>query len=221
MNSACAIQRTRCGTSSLSSIDRTSFANMGFSPSGVTRAIVLARAARKRDRVGTRMREDCLRRIGRTLTEGLVAMPRRISRSALRFHADRCVRYASGAGASHRARHPETAMPHYAPPLRDMQFVLYELLGVEKALSKLPAHAGIDRATIDAVLEEGGKFCAEVLFPLNQVGDREGCKYAGGGVVTTPSGFKEAYRRFTDGGWSSLAADTEFGGQGLPHVVHG
>ena len=112
-------------------------------------------------------------------------------------------------------------MPHYVPPLRDMQFVLYELLGIEKALNKLPAHAGIDRATIDAVLEEGGKFCAEVLFPLNQVGDREGCKYQGDGVVTTPAGFKEAYQKFTDGGWSSLAADTEFGGQGLPHVVHG
>jgi alkylation response protein AidB-like acyl-CoA dehydrogenase len=112
-------------------------------------------------------------------------------------------------------------MPQYAPPLRDMQFVLYELLGAEKALARLPAHAGIDRETIDAVLEEGGKFCAEVLFPLNQVGDREGCKYQGGGVVTTPPGFKQAYRQFTDGGWSSLAADTEFGGQGLPHVVHG
>ena len=112
-------------------------------------------------------------------------------------------------------------MPHYVPPLRDMQFVLYELLGVEKALSKLPAYAGIDRATIDSVLEEGGKFCAEVLFPLNQVGDREGCTYHGNGVVTTPTGFKEAYRRFVDGGWPSLAADPTFGGQGLPHVVHG
>jgi len=112
-------------------------------------------------------------------------------------------------------------MSQYVPPLRDMQFVLYEMLAVEKALGKLPAHAGIDRGTIDAVLEEGGKFCAEVLFPLNQIGDREGCTYRGNGVVTTPAGFKEAYRRFTDGGWSSLAADTQFGGQGLPHVVHG
>jgi alkylation response protein AidB-like acyl-CoA dehydrogenase len=112
-------------------------------------------------------------------------------------------------------------MPQYVPPLRDMQFVLHELLGIEKALSKLPAHAGIDRATIDSVLEEGGKFCAEVLFPLNQVGDREGCKRLADGSVTTPTGFKHAYRQFVDGGWPSLAADTKFGGQGLPHVVHG
>ncbi len=111
-------------------------------------------------------------------------------------------------------------MPQYTPPLRDMQFVLHELLGVENALRKLTPYAAIDRATIDAVLEEGGKFCAEVLFPLNQVGDREGCKF-NDTEVTTPTGFKEAYRQFMEGGWPSLAADPDFGGQGLPHVVHG
>jgi alkylation response protein AidB-like acyl-CoA dehydrogenase len=111
-------------------------------------------------------------------------------------------------------------MPHYTPPLRDMQFVLHELLGVENALRKLTPYAAIDRETIDAVLEEGGKFCAEVLFPLNQVGDREGCKFHGG-EVTTPTGFKDAYRQFVEGGWPSLGADPAFGGQGLPHVVHG
>ena len=111
-------------------------------------------------------------------------------------------------------------MPHYTPPLRDMQFVLHELLGVENALRKLTPYAAIDRETIDAVLEEGGKFCADVLFPLNQVGDREGCTIHDG-VVTTPTGFKDAYRQFVEGGWPSLGADTAYGGQGLPHVVHG
>ncbi|MGH8458525.1 MAG: acyl-CoA dehydrogenase N-terminal domain-containing protein, partial [Nevskiales bacterium] len=61
-------------------------------------------------------------------------------------------------------------MPQYNPPLRDMQFVLHEMLDVENRLRKLPPHADIDAATIDTVLEEGGKFCAEVLYPLNQVG---------------------------------------------------
>ncbi|HTA65207.1 MAG TPA: acyl-CoA dehydrogenase C-terminal domain-containing protein [Xanthomonadaceae bacterium] len=111
-------------------------------------------------------------------------------------------------------------MPHYTPPLRDIQFVLHELLDVETGLRKLTPHADIDRGTIDAVLEEGGRFCAEVLFPLNQVGDREGCTWRGDGVVTTPTGFREAYRQFVDAGWPSLGADPDFGGQGLPHVVH-
>jgi len=111
-------------------------------------------------------------------------------------------------------------MPQYTPPLRDMQFVLHELLEVETALRKLPPHGDIDRATIDAVLEEGGRFCAEVIFPLNQVGDREGCTYAGDGAVTTPTGFKAAYDAFVEAGWPSLGADPAFGGQGLPHVVH-
>ncbi|MFP5305251.1 MAG: acyl-CoA dehydrogenase family protein, partial [Gammaproteobacteria bacterium] len=111
-------------------------------------------------------------------------------------------------------------MPSYTPPLRDMQFVLHELLEVETQLRKLPQHSDIDAATIDSVLEEGGRFCAEVLFPLNQVGDREGCTYHGDGVVTAPTGFKEAYAQFIEAGWPSLGADPHYGGQGLPHVVH-
>src|SRR5690242_6370027 len=104
-------------------------------------------------------------------------------------------------------------MPSYTPPLRDMKFVLHELLNAENELKKLPQHADIDAATIDSVLEEGGKFCAEVLAPLNQIGDRDGCTYKGDGVVTTPTGFKEAYAKFVADGWCSLGADTEFGGQ--------
>ncbi len=110
-------------------------------------------------------------------------------------------------------------MPSYAPPLREMRFVLHELLDVTSQLKELPQHADLEVATIDAVLEEAGKFCAEVIFPLNQVGDREGCTYAGDGVVTTPGGFKEAYRQYVEGGWAALGASPEFGGQGLPYVV--
>ena len=111
-------------------------------------------------------------------------------------------------------------MGQYNPPLRDMQFVLHEMLNVESALKKLPQHADIDADTINSILEEGGKFCSEVLYPLNQVGDREGCTYVGDGVVTTPKGFKEAYAQFVEAGWGALGMDPDFGGQGLPHVVH-
>ena len=110
-------------------------------------------------------------------------------------------------------------MGSYNPPLRDMQFVLHEMLDLQTQLRALPQHADIDVETIDSVLEEGGKFCAEVIFPLNQVGDREGCKLNADGTVTTPTGFKAAYKQFVEAGWPSLGCDPDFGGQGLPHVL--
>ena len=70
----------------------------------------------------------------------------------------------------------------------------------------------------DAVLEEGGKLCEEVLFPLNRSGDEEGCTFENG-VVRTPKGFSEAYKLFREGGWTSLACDPDYGGQGLPHTL--
>ncbi|MBX3635182.1 MAG: acyl-CoA dehydrogenase C-terminal domain-containing protein [Rubrivivax sp.] len=112
-------------------------------------------------------------------------------------------------------------MPQYTPPLRDMQFVLHELLDVASEYKRLPAHADVDADTINAVLEEGGKFAAEVLAPLNASGDAEGCRYdRETHAVTTPAGFKEAYAKFVEGGWPSLSADKAHGGQGLPHVVN-
>ena len=112
-------------------------------------------------------------------------------------------------------------MPSYRAPLRDMQFVLHELLEVDAALSALPSHASLDAATINQVLEEGGKFVAEVIFPLNHSGDREGCHFhAETHSVTTPQGFVDAYRRYVDAGWPSLSCDPEFGGQGLPMVLN-
>ncbi|OYT98109.1 MAG: acyl-CoA dehydrogenase [Burkholderiales bacterium PBB1] len=112
-------------------------------------------------------------------------------------------------------------MAHYTPPLRDMQFVLHELLNVTDALKQLPPHAEIDVDTMNAVLEEGGKFASEVIAPLNQIGDAEGCSLnRDTHEVTTPSGFKAAYDKFVEGGWPSLGCDAAYGGQGLPVTLN-
>lgn len=112
-------------------------------------------------------------------------------------------------------------MPQYTPPLRDMQFVLHEMLDVAAEFKQMPAHAEIDADTIDAVLEQAGKFVADVVFPLNQAGDRDGCTLnKETHEVTTPVGFKEAYRQYVEGGWPALSCDPEYGGQGLPTVIN-
>ncbi|MCM5680798.1 acyl-CoA dehydrogenase C-terminal domain-containing protein [Schlegelella sp. S2-27] len=112
-------------------------------------------------------------------------------------------------------------MAQYTPPLRDMQFVMHEVLDVASELKQLPAHAEVDVDTINAVLEEGGKFAAEVVFPLNQSGDEEGCTLdKATHEVKAPKGFKEAYMQYVEGGWPSLSCDPEFGGQGLPITVN-
>ena len=112
-------------------------------------------------------------------------------------------------------------MSQYIAPLRDMRFVLHELLQVEGELKLLHGHAEIDADTINHVLEEGAKFTSKVLFPLNYSGDREGCHLdRATHAVTTPKGFKEAYQQFVEGGWPSLTCDPDYGGQGLPVVVY-
>ena len=112
-------------------------------------------------------------------------------------------------------------MPSYTPPLRDMQFVMHELLHVVDDLKHIPKHADMDADTINAVLEEGGKFATEVLFPLNISGDAEGCTLdPKTHSVTTPKGFKEAYAQYVEGGWAALGCDPAYGGQGLPLVVN-
>ncbi len=112
-------------------------------------------------------------------------------------------------------------MPQYTPPLRDMQFVMNEVLHVTDELKAMPKYADIDADTISAVLEEAGKFASEVVFPLNISGDTEGCKLdQATHAVTTPKGFKEAYAKYVEGGWPGLSCDPEFGGQGLPLVVN-
>ena len=112
-------------------------------------------------------------------------------------------------------------MPTYTPPLRDMQFVMNEVLGVPAILKGLPAHAETDADTISAILEEGGKFASEVIFPLNISGDTEGCTLnRDTHEVTPPKGFKEAYKQYVAGGWPALSCDPAYGGQGLPLVVN-
>ncbi len=112
-------------------------------------------------------------------------------------------------------------MPTYTPPLRDMHFVLHELLDVTSELKAMPRHADLDADTINQVIEEGGKFAAEVIFPLNQGGDREGCRYdAASRSVTAPKGFRDAYQQYVAAGWPSLSCDPEVGGQGLPVVLN-
>ena len=112
-------------------------------------------------------------------------------------------------------------MATYTPPLRDMQFVMHELLNVTDELKLLPRHADIDADTLNAVLEEGGKFAAEVLAPLNLSGDMEGCTLdKATHEVRTPQGFKDAYAQYVQGGWPALSGDPAYGGQGLPLVVN-
>ena len=112
-------------------------------------------------------------------------------------------------------------MPTYTPPLRDMQFVMYEVLNVVEDFKAMPKHADVDADTINAVLEEAGKFAAEVALPINISGDTEGCTHDKvTHEVKTPAGFKAAYKSFVEGGWPALSCDPAFGGQGLPLVVN-
>ena len=112
-------------------------------------------------------------------------------------------------------------MPIYTPPLRDMQFVMHEVLNVVDEFKALPKHADLDADTLNAVLEEGGKFAAEVVQPLNLRGDAEGCTLdKATHEVTTPTGFKDAYAQFVEGGWAALSCDPEYGGQGLPLLIN-
>ena len=112
-------------------------------------------------------------------------------------------------------------MPSYQPPLRDMQFLLHEVFAVTQEFQAMPRHAEVDADTINAVLEEAGKFAADVIFPLNISGDEEGCTLdRATHEVTTPQGFKQAYAQYVEGGWAALSCDPEYGGQGLPFVVN-
>ena len=107
-------------------------------------------------------------------------------------------------------------MPEYKAPVREIKFVMDEVLDMPGHYASLPAFA--ENATpemIDAIVGEGAKFCENVLAPLNRVGDEEGCTRHEDGSVTTPTGFKEAYAQYVEGGWPTLAHDEEVGGQGV------
>ena len=105
-------------------------------------------------------------------------------------------------------------MPTYTPPARDTRFVLTELLGI----ADYPQLA-VDGELVETVIGEAGRFAAEVIAPLNRIADQEGCTRHADGSVTTPTGFREAYRAYAESGWGTLALPEEYGGQGLPHVL--
>jgi len=108
-------------------------------------------------------------------------------------------------------------MSAYVAPLKDMRFVVNELAGLGE-VAKLPGCEEATPDTVDAILEEASKFASEVLDPLNYSGDQEGSVWKDG-AVTTPKGFKEAYRKYVEGGWGALPVDSRWGGQGLPRLV--
>lgn len=111
-------------------------------------------------------------------------------------------------------------MAVYKAPLRDMRFVLHEMLGIEARLGSLPGFEELSVELVDQVLEEAAKVGEQVVLPTNRAGDTQGCTRHADGSVTTPDGFREAYKALVEGGWTSIACDPEHGGHGLPGLLH-
>ena len=108
-------------------------------------------------------------------------------------------------------------MPIYTPPVRDMQFLLHDVMKIPA--QDVPGYADLDRDVTEAILDEAGRLARDVLLPLNLPGDREGCRIENG-VVRTPAGFREAFDAMRDGGWPAIDCDPAYGGQGLPYLMN-
>ncbi len=109
-------------------------------------------------------------------------------------------------------------MAAYKAPLKDIRFLMQNVFDVEQLLASMPATAEVTDDLITAIVEEAAKIAEGLLSPINQSGDAEGCRFVDGEVVT-PVGFKEAYKAFAEGGWSSLTGDVNYGGQGMPKLL--
>jgi len=109
-------------------------------------------------------------------------------------------------------------MPTYKAPVESVMFLLRDVLGYER-YANLPGFSEAPLDTVEAILGQAARFCGEVLQPLNRIGDREGCVHHPDGSVTTPAGFRDAYRDYSEAGWGGLAADPRYGGQGLPYAL--
>ena len=107
----------------------------------------------------------------------------------------------------------------YKAPLEEMNFLIKEVFKIQDRLGDIKAFDDFDEELYSAVLEESAKFTENVLFPINRQGDEDGCHFDNG-KVTTPKGFKEAYREYAQGGWQGVAGDPEYGGQGLPKTIN-
>ncbi|MCI5078204.1 acyl-CoA dehydrogenase C-terminal domain-containing protein [Oricola sp.] len=110
-------------------------------------------------------------------------------------------------------------MPAYRAPVEDTLFVLNDVLNYQR-FNNLPGFADATPDIVEAVLREAGRMAEEVFFPINQIGDQQGCTRADDGSVTTPKGFGEAFEQYKEAGWMGLAFDPDYGGQGLPYVLH-
>ncbi|RZJ42001.1 MAG: acyl-CoA dehydrogenase, partial [Brevundimonas sp.] len=106
----------------------------------------------------------------------------------------------------------------YKAPVRDLTFILSEVLEIDRYTNQ-PGFQDVSAELAQQILEEAGKFADEVIAPINNPGDKEGCHWADGGVVTTPKGWKEAYHKMVEAGWPSLMMDPAYGGQGMPSVI--
>jgi alkylation response protein AidB-like acyl-CoA dehydrogenase len=109
-------------------------------------------------------------------------------------------------------------MPVYKAPVRDIRFVINEVLESEKLYQTLPGYEEATEELMNAIVDEGARFAESVIAPLNRIGDEEGCHWTEAGV-TTPAGYKEAYQQYVENGWPALSADVEHGGQGLPNML--